>query len=308
MPKSIATFQLSSIRQRQPPNMKELRLILLLMLLAATQMATGGPVLDSIYVVVKLANNGDARVVTKCVVTADVESSECFIPVNIPEGSQLKNFNVSRENENYYLKNSPTWDTRWSRYDKLNKCAIEARGDNNYVMHWGLSENGTRKFYIFYNITGLLRGFSDSDGFCHEFVSPGIYPLPQHAEVIVYCEESAFTPDNAEVWAKGFEGKTIVSKTGSIYARGENPFDQENLMVIAVRFKKGLFTPELATEARFNDYAKDIIDNHTNTHHPTPTTQHNSIFYIAIAVASILAIVLLIATLFFAIRVLRNRF
>ncbi len=214
--------------------------------------------MDSLYVVVRLTDNGDAKVTARSHVKADQESSECFIPLTVPDGCKVNDYHVSRENENYYLKNSPNWDTRWSRYDKLNKCAIEKTGENNYIMHWGLAENGYRVFYISYTITNLLRRFSDADGFLHEFISPGVYPLPRFAEVIVYGDHDVmFTTENTRLRSSGFKGKTLVSENHNILAFTLKPFDKDSHITIAARIKQGLFNPELVTEASFADYMSD---------------------------------------------------
>lgn len=214
--------------------------------------------MDSLYVVVRLTDNGDAKVTARSHVTADQESSECFIPLTVPDGCKVNDFHVSRENENYYLKNSPNWDTHWSRYDKLNKCAIEKTGENSYIMHWGLAENGYRVFYISYTITNLLRRFSDADGLFHEFISPGVYPLPRFAEVIVYGENDVlFTSENTRLRSYGFKGKTLVSENHNILAFTLKPFEKNSHITISARIKKGLFNPELVTEASFAAYMKD---------------------------------------------------
>ncbi|MBO4827281.1 MAG: DUF2207 domain-containing protein [Prevotella sp.] len=276
--------------------------------------------MDTLYVVVKLMDNGDAKVVTRSHVTADQESSECFIPLTVPDGCMVEDYRVSRDNENYYLKNSSVWDTRWSRYDKLNKCAIEKKDDNHYILHWGLAENGYRVFYISYTITNLLRSFSDADGFLHEFISPDVYPLPQFAEVIVYGDNDVqFTPENARTWGRGFYGKTMVSDNHNILAFSFRPFGKDNHMTIAARIDKGLFTPELVTKASFSQLVKSLPplsslesrdgDSTHNAQHPTPDTQHptpSNAFIIAIALAGLLCTAVLIAIVVFVFRKLRK--
>ena len=206
--------------------------------------------LDTLFVMCRLQDNGDAHISEKRVMYIDDEGSELYIPIGNLNGSEIKDLKVFEDGGNDYYKNIGAWDSNASRDEKTGKCGIVDKGDGSYEICWGIGRYGQRIYYTTYTLTSLARSYSDYDGFNHMFVNPGIYPAPRHVLISISHEQYAMEEGNARGWAFGFKGDVEV-KNDRVVVTSDRPFDDDDYCVVLCRFEKEMMHPSLVTDDSF---------------------------------------------------------
>ena len=206
--------------------------------------------LDTLFVMCRLQDNGDAHIIEKRVMHIDEEGSELYIPISNLNGSQIKDLRVFDEGSSEMYKNIGEWDENASAEEKTNKCGIITKSDDSYEICWGIGHRGERSYYTCYTITNLARSYSDYDGFNHMFVNPGIYPAPRHVLVSISHEQYAMEETNARGWAFGFNGDVEV-KNDRVVVTSDGPLGNDDYCVVLCRFEKGMMHPALITDDSF---------------------------------------------------------
>ena len=223
---------------------------LLVLLLNLPLLAMADSRLDTLFIMCRLQDNGDAHITEKRVMHIDEEGSELYIPIGNLNGSQIKDLMVFDEGSKDMYTNIGEWNENASAEEKTNKCGIITKDDGSYEICWGIGHRGDRSYYTSYTLTALARSYSDYDGFNHMFVNPGIYPAPRHVLISISHEQYAMEEGNARGWAFGFKGNVEV-KNDRVVVTSERPFDDEDYCVVLCRFEKEMMHPALVTDDSF---------------------------------------------------------
>ena len=207
--------------------------------------------LDTLFIMCRLQDNGDAHITEKRVMHIDEEGSELYIPIGNLKGSQLADLKVFDEKGSDFYQNIGRWDSNAPRHEKARKCGIVDKGDGSYELCWGIGEYGNRTYYTQYTITNLVRSYSDYDGMNHMFVNPGIYPPPRHVLVSISHEKFALDEDNVRAWGFGFEGDVEV-RSDRVLVASDGRLGGDDYVVVLCRFAQGLMRPALVTDDSFD--------------------------------------------------------
>lgn len=253
------------------------------------------PQLHNLDIRVVLQKNGDAQITETRQMSIDSEGTECYIVVGNLGESQLQDFSVTDETGTLYEPQSQ-WDIQQSRQWKAGRCGVVTKRDG-YELCWGLGESGQRTYITRYSITNLLRGYEDADGFNYMFVAEGLQPSPNHVRLVIQSEDSLmhFDADSVGIWAFRYRGD-IQLIGDSIVAESSEPFQRHSAMIVMARFQKGLFSPTLIGEGRFEDMKARAFEDSDYT---GEMTREDKIAFIMFIFALIFLPLLLIGGYFF---------
>lgn len=186
--------------------------------------------------------------------TITSEGTECYINIENVGGSIVKNLVVSDEHGTAYEQQS-IWDVDWSRKMKTDKCGIVMKADG-YELCWGLGAEGERTYTASYTVTGLVEGYSESDGFNWMFVARDVKPYPEHVKLTITAEDGTLLTDSiANIWAFGYRGDIIFTDS-AIVAETTEPFQEHDGMIVMCEFNKGVFSPTNNTQRSFEAVKK----------------------------------------------------
>ncbi len=204
---------------------------------------------ENIDIEVVLNDNGSA-IITQVWKGYFDQGTEGYIPINNLAGMSIKNYRVSDLNGPYSYKEN--WDINGSFASKYRQYGI-VETIEGYELCWGLSEYGQREYIISYEITGLVGSYIDDDGFLFQFVNPEMDTIPTDITVDLYLKNGkALNPDNAGIWAFGFNGQINFMENGHVYTYTDLPMSSKSEHVtIMIRLAKGLISPERVIEQPF---------------------------------------------------------
>lgn len=192
---------------------------------------------------VTLDDDGTAHIVEKRHMNITSIGSECYIVIGNLNGSEIKNLSVVDENGVEFTKETEDWDPYRPRSKKVHRCGIHL-STGGYEICWGLGEEGDRTYTVSYDITKVVKGYDDYDGFNFMWVAENIDPSPFFARIIIEKEGTPFDKTNCGIWAFRYEG-AIQFYQGKIIADtwSEKGLGSAHSMITLVRFNKGIFTP-----------------------------------------------------------------
>ena len=216
-------------------------------------------VLDSLYVVVWLKPNGDAEFTEKRVMHVDDEGTEGYTVVSsLMEGSHIKEFKLFDDHGEHYYTHVPDWDALHTRNEKARKCGVVESEPGTFCICWGLGQTGVREYWVNYTITNVVRSYADYDAFFHQFVAPGMEPLPRFIEVIISQEgDKDFPKGSVKAWKQGYKGELHV-RDHSVVAKKYSPFGSKEYVTLLCRIEKGIIQPTLSTDAKFGELLDDF--------------------------------------------------
>ena len=185
------------------------------------------------------------------------EGTECFIKMYNWEDMDITRFSV-REDSIVYHNEGRNWDVDRSRSEKAFRCGINEVIEGNELC-WGVGSSGEHRYVVRYTIIGLVKSFSDYDGFNHNLYEAAI-PAADYARITFRLDSDvqlsdtlvsdslrrdSLCRDNAGIWAFGFWGD-IRFEGGKVVAETDTPMNEGNKMIVMMRFPKGLFAPTLS--------------------------------------------------------------
>lgn len=238
--------------------LSQARHLMFFFFLTTSLAAWADPVLDSLYVVVWLKPNGDAEFTEKRVMHVDDDGTEGYTVVsNLLEGSHIKEFKLFDEHGQQYYTHVPDWDALHTRNEKALKCGVVESEPGTFCICWGLGHKGAREYWVNYTITNVVRSFADYDAFWHQFVAPGMEPLPRFTRVIISQDGKEFPKGSVKAWGRGYDGDVRV-RTSSIVADKVLPLGENEHVTLLCRMEKGLFQPVLSTNMAFRELMDDF--------------------------------------------------
>ena len=237
--------------------MKRLRskAALLLMLVSATSLFAR-PQLHRLEIRVVLSRTGDARITETRQMTIDSEGTECYIGMGVPEGSEVRDLQVTDET-GLTFENVGRWDVDRSRSWKAGKCGIVAK-HGGYELCWGLGDSGERTYVTSYIYTNLIHAHPDADAIRHVFFDADVLPKPDEAHLTIEAEEDSvsLTETNSGIWGFRFGGE-LGYADGKMVIYNTEPFGGSGALYVMCRFDKGLFEPAVYDEDTF-EHKKEL--------------------------------------------------
>jgi uncharacterized membrane protein YgcG len=237
--------------------MKRLRskAVLLLMLVSTTSLFAR-PQLHRLEIRVVLSRTGDARITETRQMTIDSEGTECYIGMGVPEGSEVRDLQVTDET-GLTFENVGRWDVDRSRSWKAGKCGIVAK-HGGYELCWGLGDSGERTYVTSYTYTNLVHAHPDADAIRHVFLDADVSPKPNEAHLTIEAEEDSvsLTEANSGIWGFRFGGE-LGYADGKMVVYNTEPFGGSGALYVMCRFDKGLFEPAIQDEDTF-EHKKEL--------------------------------------------------
>lgn len=237
--------------------MKRLRskAVLLLMLVSTTSLFAR-PQLHRLEIRVVLSHTGDARITETRQMTIDSEGTECYIGMGVPEGSEVRDLQVTDET-GLTFENVGLWDIDRSRSWKAGKCGIVAK-HGGYELCWGLGDSGERTYVTSYTYTNLVHAHPDADAIRHVFLDADVSPKPDEAHLTIEAEEDSvsLTETNSGIWGFRFGGE-LGYADGKMVIYNTEPFGGSGALYVMCRFDKGLFEPAVYDEDTF-EHKKEL--------------------------------------------------
>ena len=215
--------------------------------------------LKDIDITVTIAADGSARIEETRDMYISSEGSECYVSLKNLNGMTISDVVVSDETGVTY-ETLRDWNPRALRTEKTAKCGL-LKTEDGYELCWGKGNPGKHQYHVAYTLHGLVRHYSDADGFNHQFVVR--YPSipPQHVRLqLRLADGKPLNEQISGVWAFGYEGEAVF-KNGSIVAESSKPFDEESTMILLVRFNHGVLTPAVEGEGTFEELKAKAIEN-----------------------------------------------
>lgn len=239
--------------------------VLLWLIVASGARAT---VVHGVDIAVALDTAGTARITE--VWNIDVSTgTEWYLVAGRLGTIEVLDLTVSDETGQTYM-NEGDWNTERTMSEKAGRCGIVRKGAGDYELCWGIGSYGSHTFTVSYTMTNFVKGFTDYDGFNHQFVSRGLSHAPERVRIVIRKVSTGdsvvpFAKEETGVWAFGFQGEIHVVD-GEIVAQTSGRLGKENAVIVMARFEKHVFTPsdvrdesfEVIKERAFkgSDYAK----------------------------------------------------
>lgn len=188
--------------------------------------------------------NGDASV-TETWKTTSNEGTEIYRGYAAKSYS-ISNFTVSDDlGRNYEFLSD--WDISGSFSDKAYKNGINYN-DDGIELCWGISQYGNRTYTLKYNISNLVKQYTDNQGIYFNFLSS--IKAVDSVKITIHSDEP-FSLDNAKIWDFGNNGE-INFKDGKIVLTAKN-LTESQYIVGLVRFEHNIFNISNITSESFDD-------------------------------------------------------
>ncbi len=176
--------------------MNRLFISLLIACLAAIP-AAAQHTLDSLYMFVTLHRDGSAEIQEQRYMTIGNDGTECFIKMYNMGDMDVSDLQVWEEGKNddgrdtiFTYVNDNGWEVNRSRSQKAFHCGINEVADGKELC-WGVGSSGYHAYIVEYVVKGLVKGYSDFDGFNHNFYQAA-NPPAEDARIIIYLDPSDY--------------------------------------------------------------------------------------------------------------------
>ena len=204
---------------------------------------------DSVRSDVELQDDGSAIIHERWVIDVADDITEWYLGKENLGRMEIRDFSVTDDSGREYVYEGTNWDIHRSRARKAWRCGIVQKGDGCELC-WGVGGSGKHAYVASYLLTGLVKGYSDRDGFNHLFVTP--VDNAGHVLLTIRKKGTIFTDANTQVWGFRFHGETEVLG-GAVNYWSTEPFDSRSALVAMVSFDKGIFTPSITYDKSFED-------------------------------------------------------
>ena len=235
--------------------MRRLALVSLLLAVSAAA-ASAQSTVDTLLIDVSLQDNGNAAVTEAWSIDVSDNITEWYLVVDHLGKMGLRNLKVTDETGLDYV-NEGEWDIDRTREEKAGRCGLVTKSDG-YEICWGVGSSGPHDYFASYELTGLVQGHSDMDGFNYMFVARDLGSPPDYIQVKIHKRDTSFSFDNSKIWAFGFKGN-VNFEDGNIVARTSEPFSQRSGMIILAGFNIGIFSPEIQDSSTFDEVRQEAL-------------------------------------------------
>ena len=143
--------------------MRRLRFILGVVLLCLSVPSLAENQVESVRIDVELQDDGSAFVKETWVIDVDSDITEWYLGKENLGKMKIFDLGVT-ENGSEFFNEGTNWNISRSREEKAFRCGLVKKSDG-YEVCWGVGSNGLHTFVVTYTLTGLVKGYSDKDGF-----------------------------------------------------------------------------------------------------------------------------------------------
>lgn len=207
--------------------------------------AEGGDRVRSVLIQANLKEDGsaDIREEWDIEIASDSTITEWYLPKSHLNGSTINNF-VVREDGRVFEDLGSNWDVDRTREEKAGKSGFVA-SDDGLELCFGIGSVGRHHFTLTYQVSELVDGFRDKDGFYWRFINDQMSPPPESVRVEVRGPRP-FPSQDVELALYGNTGSISINEEGNIlaHAEGSDYGSRDNHMTLLVSFTKGIFSPE----------------------------------------------------------------
>lgn len=232
--------------------------------------AEGGDRVRSVLIQANLKEDGSANIREEwdIEIASDSTITEWYLPKSHLNGSTINNF-VVMEDGRVFEDLGSDWDIDRTREEKAGKSGF-VESEDGVELCFGIGSPGLHHFTLTYQVSELVDGFRDKDGFYWRFVNDQMSPPPESVRVEVRGPRP-FPSQDVELALYGNTGSISINEEGKIlaHAEGSDYGSKENHMTLLVSFTKGIFSPEkqnidqdfedLANQAEEGDFPFWII-------------------------------------------------
>lgn len=236
--------------------MRRLRFILGVVLLCLSVPSLAENQVESVRIDVELQDDGSAFVKEIWVIDVDSDITEWYLGKENLGKMKIRDLGVTDESGTEFFNEGPNWNINRSREKKAFRCGLVKKSDG-YEVCWGVGSNGLHTFTVTYTLTGLVKGYSDKDGFNFQFITSTDNGIDD-VSLTIRKNGTILTPENTLLWGFGFHGEAEVVDGAAKYWSTE-PFSSRSTLIALLGFEKGIFTPELTEDKTFDDVRKKAL-------------------------------------------------
>ena len=236
--------------------MRRLRFILGVVLLCLSVPSLAENQVESVRIDVELQDDGSAFVKETWVIDVDSDITEWYLGKENLGKMKIRDLGVTDEYGTEFFNEGTNWNINRSREKKAFRCGLVKRSDG-YEDCWGVGSNGLHTFSVTYTLTGLVKGYSDKDGFNFQFITSTDNGIDD-VSLTIRKNGTILTPENTLLWGFGFHGEAEVVDGAAKYWSTE-PFSSRSTLIALLGFEKGIFTPELTEDKTFDDVRKKAL-------------------------------------------------
>ena len=213
------------------------------------------------------------------------------------DGSEMYNLSVTDESGRIYQILN-TWNSNDSFSNKSYKAALVNKG-NESELCFGISSYGNKVYTIKYNVSSVVRNYSDVQGIYYSFLQ---MDLEVSNVKITIHSDIPFSLDNARIWGLGYKGDINFSN-GSIVLTTNKGLYPGNRMVALVRFNERVFDTNLTISKSFDNIYDEAL---ANVKMSNSSNEVNSMLIILILIFGGIFIIIPLLLFFVVRRLLSN--
>ena len=102
-------------------------------------------------------------------------------------------------------------------------------------------------------MANACKSATDADYLHIQFISPGINPSPEHANLSIRLADRQIDTTFARAWGFGYDGIVEFSEDGSVVFETDEAFGSRSSMIALVRFDKGVIHPVSRSARTFEE-------------------------------------------------------
>ncbi|MCC8037233.1 MAG: DUF2207 domain-containing protein [Bacteroidales bacterium] len=135
------------------------------------------------------------------------------------------------------------WEGDTSRQDKAAHFGISELKGGTFERCWGWGTPGRHIYESRYHLDGLVRSFSDADGFNHTFMELGV-PIEEASLTVSRADGQKIFTDDSAFWGFGYEG-TVSTDADSLTVTlaTDQPMEKGDHLTLMASWPKGWFAP-----------------------------------------------------------------
>ena len=182
---------------------------------------------------------------------------------------EISNLVVWDEDKTYETVSD--WDTSLSFIEKAGKCGILEYGDG-YELCWGITEYGTKTYYVYFKIDNLVTAYKDADATYFCLFSKNVSTRPTDVSLRLLLsngkklvdglvfDEGKFSEDgNCAFISLGCSSDEII-KNGAYLTETTSPLRSTEQMAFKFIFEKGLINPLTIQKKKADKISSEFYD------------------------------------------------
>ena len=181
------------------------------------------------------------------------------------------------------------WDTSLSFEGKAGKCGILEYGDG-YELCWGITEYGTKTYYVYFKIDNLVTAYKDADATYFCLFSKNVNTRPTDVSLrlslsngkklvdgLIFDEGKFLEDGNCEFISLGCSSDEII-KNGAYLTETTSPLRSTEQMAFKFIFEKGLINPLTIQKKKADKISSEFYDKYYFSSHSSNSNQQD--FYL----------------------------